>query len=105
MYLNIVITLILVVFTLIGCTPSVPIPPPGLEFTGVSNQRSVQEALADALQQLDQAMAAQGIADNMATWKVVETTGRIGGIAGFNELHVKISATFLSREGEAVTAK
>lgn len=68
------------------------------EFVGISEQHSFQEALDDALKQLRQAMEDQGIADNQATWKVVEITGRVGGIAGFDELQVKISATFLTRQ-------
>jgi hypothetical protein len=66
------------------------------EFVGISEQRSFEEALDDALKQLRQAMAEEGIADNQASWKLVEITGRVGGIAGFDELQVKITATFLT---------
>jgi hypothetical protein len=38
-------------------------------------------------------MGEERISDDMATWKFVDVTGQIGGIAG-NQLRVKISAAF-----------
>jgi hypothetical protein len=67
------------------------------QFVGVSTKRSFDEALANALRQMDQAMARQQVPDNMVTWRVVEITGRSGGIAGLDLLQVKIAAQYQAR--------
>jgi len=66
-------------------------------FVGVSTKRSFDEALANALGQMDQAMTRQQVPDNMAMWRVVEITGRSGGIAGLDLLQVKIAAQYQAR--------
>ncbi len=67
------------------------------QFVGVSTKRSFDEALANALGQVDKAMARQEVPDNMATWRVVEISGRSGGIAGLDLLQVKIAAQYQTR--------
>lgn len=67
------------------------------QFAGFSTKRSFDEALANALRQMDEAMAQQEVPDNMATWRVVEITGRSGGIAGLDRLQVKIAAEYQAR--------
>jgi enamine deaminase RidA (YjgF/YER057c/UK114 family) len=62
-------------------------------YVGESATGSIQGALERALQQLDQDLAAGGVFDALATWEIVEITGWRGGIAGFNTVRVKISAT------------
>ena len=67
------------------------------QFVGISNKRSFDEALANALRQMDEAMAQQQVPDNMAMWRVVEISGRSGGIAGLDLLQVKIAAAYQAR--------
>ena len=74
-------------------------------FVGLSTKRSFEEALADALRQMDQAMTRQNVPDNMATWRVVEITGRSGGIAGLELLQVKIAAQYQVRADRKASGK
>jgi hypothetical protein len=62
-------------------------------FSGESARGNFQEALDAALSQLDKAMSEQGVADGMASWKIVEVSGDRGGIAGQRNVKVTISAT------------
>jgi hypothetical protein len=69
------------------------------EFVGTSNRRSFEAALANALEQMDKAVAEQGrFPCTKVTWRVVETRGVSGSPAGLNDLHVKIAATFETRK-------
>jgi hypothetical protein len=62
-------------------------------FVGVSERRSLDEALADALGKLDQAMSEGPVADGMANWQMGRVQGTVGGIAGLDELRVTVYAT------------
>jgi hypothetical protein len=62
-------------------------------YVGESAAGSVQEALDDALQQLDEDLGEGGIRDALATWEMVEVTGMRGGFAGFMTVRVTIRAT------------
>jgi hypothetical protein len=69
------------------------------EFEGISNRRSFEEALADALTQMDRAVAAQGrFPCTKVTWRVVETRGESGSPAGLNNVQVRIAASFETRK-------
>lgn len=61
-------------------------------FTGTSKDGSFEKALTEALAKLNKALPAGGVADATATWRIVRTSGQVGGIAGQNELSVIISA-------------
>ncbi|MCA9003885.1 MAG: hypothetical protein KDA70_01330 [Planctomycetaceae bacterium] len=61
-------------------------------FKGTSKQGSYEDALKQALANLNQAMAEDGVRDATATWKVDAVQGVVGGIAGLNELSVVIVA-------------
>ena len=61
-------------------------------FSGISAKGSIQDALADALKQLDRALGEGGVRDASATWKLAEVIGQSGGIAGLNRVEVKIAA-------------
>jgi len=63
--------------------------PPLKTFTGTANNGNLQKALDLALQ------AAQDSAtgsDRLVTWKLKSVSGRRGGIAGFKEVVVAITA-------------
>lgn len=62
-------------------------------YDGESRTGNLQEALDSALQQLDADLGEGGVYDAMASWKLVEITGQLGGIAGFDVVRVRISAT------------
>jgi hypothetical protein len=62
-------------------------------YDGESLTGNVQEALDSALQQLDGDLGEGGVFDAMASWSIVEITGRLGGIAGFDAVKVRIRAT------------
>ena len=62
-------------------------------YDGESLTGNLQEALDSALQQLDGDLGEGGVFDAMASWSIVEVTGRLGGIAGFHAVRVRISAT------------
>lgn len=61
-------------------------------FTGVSSKGSFDEALSAALAKLNQSLGEGGVADATSSWKVVDTSGQTGGIAGVNNVKVVISA-------------
>jgi hypothetical protein len=73
------------------------------EFEGVSDRRSYEEALANALKQMDKAVAEQGrYPCTKVSWRVIEVGGTSGSPAGLDELHVKITASFEAKNPEAV---
>ena len=73
------------------------------EFTGLSDERSFDVALRDALRQMDDAVAKFGkYPCTGAKWRVIEISGETGGPAYVNTLAVKITATFETREGDPV---
>ncbi len=61
--------------------------------TGFSKNLSFDEAFADALAKLGPPQARPGTADVLFTVKVVEIGGLFGGIAGFNDLFVRVCRT------------
>ncbi len=61
-------------------------------YQGESAGGNLQEALDNALQQLDGALGEGGVSDATASWKIIEVTGQRGGIAGFRIVRVKIAA-------------
>lgn len=63
------------------------------QFSGESARGNFQEALDAALAQLDKAMSEQGVADGMASWKIIEVSGNRGSFAGLQGVKVTISAT------------
>lgn len=63
----------------------------GLRFTGHSASGDFQAALEDARFQADQYFAQFG-ADILVHYRVLGTTGRRGGFAGFNDIYVTIAA-------------
>ena len=68
------------------------------EFTGVSEKRSLDEALADALRQMDKAVAAHGRHPcTQVAWRVAEIRGLSGTPANLQRLEVKITAAFETR--------
>jgi hypothetical protein len=62
-------------------------------FEGTAKNGNVQDALDDALKQLDKALAEGGVADAQATWKISGVTGQRGGITGSRTAKVTITAT------------
>jgi len=60
------------------------------EFTGVSKSRSFDEALKDALAKVEKFHRGRGGVDSLVVAEVVKTF-RLGGIAGFDELEVKVA--------------
>ena len=82
--------------------------PPGAlcvehEFTGVSEERSFDVALRDALRQMDEAVARHGrYPCTAARWRVVEITGETGGPAFVNTLSVRVAASFETKAGDPV---
>ncbi len=62
-------------------------------YDGESRTGNLQEALDSALQQLDADLGEGGVYDAMASWTLVEVTGQLGGIAGFDVVRVRIRAT------------
>jgi hypothetical protein len=62
-------------------------------YDGESLTGNVQEALDSALQQLGEDLGEGGVFDAMASWSIVEISGRLGGIAGFSAVRVRIRAT------------
>jgi hypothetical protein len=65
----------------------------GRVYEGESKAGNLQEALDAALKGVSDDLAAGGVADAMATWKLSEVTGQLGGIAGFHSVKVKVAAT------------
>ena len=62
-------------------------------YDGESLTGNLQQALDSALQQLDEDLGEGDVFDAMASWSIVEITGRLGGIAGFDAVKVRIRAT------------
>ncbi|MFH1300259.1 MAG: hypothetical protein ABIK07_04295 [Planctomycetota bacterium] len=68
-------------------------PKPALRrFTGTSKEGSFEKALAAAVASLNETLSEGGVADASATWKLVSTSGQVGGIAGLNQISVTIVA-------------
>ncbi len=58
-------------------------------FTGTDSAGDFQAALEDAVAD---AVAAAGCCDILVNYEVLETTGRVGGLLGLDEISVKIYA-------------
>jgi hypothetical protein len=63
-------------------------------FEGKSNEGRFQQALADAIQNAEKSSS---VPDDLVTWRLRETKGEKGGIAGLNTITVTIEASFSSR--------
>tara|TARA_R110002111_G_scaffold262851_2_gene341818 strand:- start:12176 stop:12850 length:675 start_codon:yes stop_codon:yes gene_type:complete len=61
-------------------------------FAGTSNAGSFEQALAAAVAKLNDALSEGKVADATATWKIIKTSGQVGGIAGLNQISVTIVA-------------
>jgi len=61
------------------------------EFTGVSTTRSFEEALKDALSQVEDFHRGLSGADRLVVAEVVSINFRLGGVAGLNQLEVKVA--------------
>jgi hypothetical protein len=73
------------------------------EFTGISDERSFDVALREALRQMDEAVARHGkYPCTAAKWRVVEIGGETGGPAAVNTLEVRIAARFETKAGDPV---
>jgi hypothetical protein len=71
------------------------------EFTGLSDERSFDVALRDALRQMDEAVAKYGkYPCTSAKWRVAEISGETGGPGAANTLEVRVAASFETRDGE-----
>jgi hypothetical protein len=65
------------------------------QFTGVSDKRSLDEALADALRQMDEAVAQEAKSPcSRVTWRLIDISGMSGTPAGLKPIQVKIAASF-----------
>jgi flagellar biogenesis protein FliO len=73
-------------------SPDRPCPPGADEATGFSGNLSFDEAFADALANLPP-LDLGGTADVLVRVQVVEIGGLFGGIAGFNDLFVRVCRT------------
>ena len=62
-------------------------------YEGESRSGKLQEALDQALGKLSGDLGAGGVADGLASWKLADVTGQLGGFAGFHSVKVKITAT------------
>ena len=62
-------------------------------YEGESRAGKLEEALSQALGKLSGDLGAGGVADGLATWKLAEVTGQLGGFAGFHSVKVKVTAT------------
>ena len=62
-------------------------------YEGESRAGKLEEALSQALGKLSGDLGAGGVADGLASWKLAEVTGQLGGFAGFHSVKVKITAT------------
>jgi flavin-binding protein dodecin len=60
-------------------------------FTGTDSNGDFQAALEDAIAQAERWVPC---CDRIMTYRVVDTTGRRGGIAGFNDISVQIIASY-----------
>jgi hypothetical protein len=61
-------------------------------YLGESTVGNLQEALDNALQQLDGDLGEGGVSDGIASWKIIDVSGQRGGIAAFRSVQVKIAA-------------
>lgn len=59
-------------------------------FTGTSEDGSFEKALTDAIAKLNKALPVGGVNDASATWRIVKTTGTVGGITGKNQISLTI---------------
>jgi hypothetical protein len=73
-------------------SPDRPCPPGADEATGFSSNLSFDEAFAQALANLPP-LNLTGTADVLVRVQVVEIGGLFGGIAGFNDLFVRVCRT------------
>ena len=65
------------------------------EFTGVSNKQDFNEALADALRQMDKAVTQEAkYPCSRVSWRLVDINGTSGTPAGLRTIQVKIAASF-----------
>ena len=64
------------------------------KFEGKSAKGNFQEALSNAIQG---AQRSSTVADDLVSWRLLETDGQAGGIAGLQEITVTIQACFSSR--------
>lgn len=62
-------------------------------YEGESAGGTLQEALDGALQKLDKDLPEGGIADAMASWRLLDVSGLRGGFPGFRSVKVRIAAT------------
>ena len=62
-------------------------------YEGESKTGNLQEALDAALKKVGDDLAAGGVADALANWRLAEVTGQLGGIAGFRTVKVRLLAT------------
>lgn len=62
-------------------------------YEGESKAGKIQDALDEALNKLDKDLNEGGVADALASWKVLDVTGKRGGFVGFRSVKVTISAT------------
>lgn len=65
-------------------------------FDGKSARGDFQEALLDAIHKAE---TSTGIPDDLVTWKLRKVSGENGGIAGLNNITVRIEANFSSDNG------
>ncbi|HUE71774.1 MAG TPA: hypothetical protein VMP01_12885 [Pirellulaceae bacterium] len=71
------------------------------QFTGVSDKRSLDEALADALRQMDEAVAQEAKSPcSRVSWRLIEISGTSGTPAGLQTIQVKIAASFARQRRE-----
>jgi hypothetical protein len=70
-----------------------PAMSPQRTYEGESRAGKLDEALTQALGKLSDDLGAGGVADGLATWKLAEVTGQLGGFTGFHTVKVKITAT------------
>jgi hypothetical protein len=61
-------------------------------YLGESDEGHLQEALSNALQKLDAAIAEDGVRDASASWTLAEISGLYGGFAGFTKVKARIVA-------------
>jgi hypothetical protein len=66
------------------------------QFTGVSDKRLLDEALADALRQMDAAVAQQAKSPcPRVSWRLIDISGTSGSPAGLQTIQVRIAASFV----------
>jgi hypothetical protein len=60
---------------------------------GKSSKGELQDALEQAFQELNSQISEDGVRDATAAWRVIDISGEYGGVAGFQNVNVKIMAT------------